>query len=249
LQDFPTDEEFPLTKEFPQLKPENLTKGWASTYLNASDGNGIGRLDREQSELRAKQAARSDASLKATMDSVFGDIDDSVRRDLGLSVRKPSLMKKQAPKTIMSRSAANALQTRPTSRVQGTLSGKISSQPSLSLATNKTRNIPIMERSARAPLVNASKNTLGYARGRAMSSKGPSERKPAAAAVFRDDEAEFDRAVRSVVEGLRRQTLVDETSLDSLGEVDTEELGGDGIESFDNEWDDFQLSMPSASGD
>ena len=103
LPEFSPDDEFGPNKTFPQLAPENLTRGCALVYLNPTDDEGLTRIDRELAERKARGQRGDELELQRLMDDTFATIEQDVLRDLDAARPKP------APATVTARSAASAL--------------------------------------------------------------------------------------------------------------------------------------------
>jgi hypothetical protein len=247
LPEFSPDDEFGPNKTFPQLAPENLTQGCALVYLNPTDDEGLTRLDRELAERRARGQRQDELELQRLMDETFAAVERDVLRDL--EAERP----KQAPATVTARSAASALSRAP--RTAGAGAGAAFAAPTKAsgarapLAVRKVRapaQAGVAERQPAASAA-ASRSTLGYSRGRAVSQK---VRRPGAL-VFRDgaagmldasrkpagqrsaSEEQFQAKVREVVTELRAYGLRDED----------DGLFGSALPMDDDEYADFQLAL------
>jgi hypothetical protein len=247
------DPEFPLDRPFPQLKPENLTRGWAEVYMNA-DVNGIGMLERKEVALKAKQKATGDKLLRQVEADVFEEIDEAVRRDLG--------MLPLGSKTILSKSAAMALSKPKSSAIKrgknNIVHQSLAQKQLQALADGKSSENVVIHPSATTrtpPGPVASRSTLGYARGRAVSARGAAplpSRRPPVSNIFRDsaeskkpkmtrvDEANklFDVEAGKAAPGFRPQH-----SPDHVNGPKEEDAGFFGV-ALDDEWDGFQLPLP-----
>jgi len=229
LPEFSPDDEFGPNKTFPQLAPENLTRGCALVYLNPTDDEGLTRIDRELAERKARGQRGDELELQRLMDETFATIEQDVLRDLDAARPKP------APATVTARSAASALSRAPKA------AGAAFAAPTKSSGARAERQPPASTA--------ASRSTLGYSRGRAVSQK---VRRPgalvfrdgAAAAAGRPDaprksagrsasEEQFQAKVREVVTELRAHGLLDED----------DELFGSVVPVDDDEYADFQLAL------
>jgi len=188
--------------------------------------------------------------MQKETDAVFAELDREVREELGLANKK-------TPSTIASRNAASALSrlSKPTARLTyATRNPPAKTNPNTALQVRKTRTVA--PKTTTVPVVSqrfasataASKNTLGYAQGRAVSQK---VRRPITS-VFRDTNAAARSAsdnrilkdAGDVVERLRMADL-------DLNDHDNDEnsLFGqdmDIVPGIDDELDDFQFSLPAA---
>jgi hypothetical protein len=256
LSEFSPDDEFGLNKTFPQLAPENLTRDCALVYLNPTDDAGLTRIDHELAARKARAQREDELELTRLMDDTFAAVERDVLRDLErpTAAAAAAARAKPAPATVTARSAASALSRAPTKAAVGT--GAFAAPTKASgarapLAMRKSR-VPAQQASVaeRQPPVSssaaaASRSTLGYSRGRAVSQK---VRKPGAL-VFRDgaakaegargsagrsaSEAEFQAKVRDVVIELRAHGLRDED----------DGLFGSAVPVDDDEYADFQLAL------
>jgi hypothetical protein len=210
-------------------------------------------------ELRAKQTAMQEKELQTSMSSAFHEIDESIRRELGLQpVKSKPSVKQTGARTLASKSAANALgkprialSNRTDSLVKKQVGQSAAQRQLESLVVRKGRAVESPPRVPSMSAAAASRSTLGYAKGRAVSSKSamsPLSRTPVSS-VFRDpkktkvnaEDENFDKAVRNVVDGLRRQRLFDD-DIGGLEQEEDSELGGGGL-AMDDEWDGFELAL------
>jgi hypothetical protein len=250
MREYPSEDEFGPDKTFPHLQPENLMRGWAEVYMNPVDEHGVHQSDRLRAERNAKIQKIQDARMQQSLDDAFDSIDRDLMEDLGLPVKAKQPAK--APGTLRSKDAASALSNAQSRRVGP--SG--SSKPHLPAVLNvrKTRQpAPSVSSTRFANASAASKSTLGYAQGRAISQK---VRKPITS-VFRDDGAsapsrsvstalsgnsvsdgDYDKRAEEVVAALRKQ---------DLGAVDADldaDLFSPPAVSLDDDDDVFQLPPP-----
>lgn len=259
LAEHDSGDEFGPNKTFPHLAPENLMRGWASVYMAPLDENGLAPLEREAQERQKRFEKESDLQLRKAMDEAFAEIDRDVREDLGLAVpssKKSVRANKKAPSTLLAKNAASAL-SRSSKAAPRLTTAAVSAahKPRAPLALNvrKARLPPPAENnttSQRNPAgMAASRSTLGYAQGRAVSQR---VRKPVTS-VFRDeagiakvtasrsvsDEDALSNA-RDVVSRLRMQDL-------SMLDMDEEEGLISNVDFEDDEYDDFQLPLPEGT--
>jgi hypothetical protein len=215
------------------------------------------RIDRELAERKARGQRENEVELQKLMDETFAAIDQDVMRDLGVtsfSSSRDSARPKAVAPTTMSKAAASALsRNSKTAFVASTKSS--STRAPLALDVRKSRPPPASH-TARQPTqfpvsTTASRSTLGYSQGRAVSQK---VRKPSAM-VFRDavgaaaagkpdttrkptgrsvSEEQFQAKVRDVVTELRSHSLKNED----------DGLFGNSIALEDDEYADFQLALP-----
>ncbi|KAF1987808.1 hypothetical protein K402DRAFT_420153 [Aulographum hederae CBS 113979] len=84
LLDVPSDDEWGPNKTFPQLEGANLTRGWATTYLNPVDDDGVSYLERKGKEQIAKGVEEVDRILEEGVTRDLKEMEESVRISLGL---------------------------------------------------------------------------------------------------------------------------------------------------------------------
>lgn len=197
LPDYPespgSDSYFGPNKKFPMFEGDNFARGWADVYLNAKDSNGMTRQDREDQRMEEKLKAQEE-EFERHMERVEAERDVRLRIELGLPPLKttapeqPVSSKALKPKstnagtnasragTLSSRAAAAAL-TAPTksslARQQpGTTAPKQANANKLPSSkvrgTSKHGDENVLAQNDAG--VAASKSTMGYNRGRVMSS-------------------------------------------------------------------------------
>lgn len=269
LPDYPSDDEFGPEKTFPQLRPENLMRGWPSVYFNPVDDNGVSLLDKKAAEQDAEAAKYEDELLQKAMDEDDKYLEAAALEELSFdltpatSFQAPSenpaspdppkrKLKLNAPTTLMSKSAATAL-SKPS---------KPSSAPSFSAPTAAEKapvplggflgrkfNRPVTQIISGRHTSTASHNTLGYAKGRAASDN---LKKPLSS-IFKDD-AGHKRSASAAppapqapkVDPLKE--LEDMIRARDMGEDDDDLFGNGGgvpLVEDDDEYADFQMKMPS----
>jgi len=214
--------------------------------MNPVDSNGFTELEREHQSNHQRFEKYSEDQLNKAMLEVFDEID----RDI-MYIKKAAAPAKRPPPTIASRGAASALSrpTKPVARLTkapAPAAARPRAHPVLNIRKARTpvpvTDDPAAQRSATA----ASRNTLGYAQGRAVSQR---VRKPATG-VFRDDSISAnatiprdieDEEALSQAKDIVDQLRVQDVKLDE--EEEEEELFGH-KDFLDDELDDFQLAMP-----
>jgi hypothetical protein len=263
LPDYPSDDEFGPNKTFPQLAPENLTRGMFSTYLNPVDHNGISLGEKEKAERKVEFDKRVDEQLKKHVEDSLADVERSVMEDLGLAPKRsanPSsqstAFKSSIPGTLITKSAASAL-SRPAkipSYAAATNASKTRAPGMLNIRKSREVPLPSTDPSASrfATASAASRSTIGYSQGRATSQKF---RTPSAA-IFKDETnhqrstsqastasayssslGDFQTRAKDVVEQLRLQDL----DLDEQNDGFYQSTG-----TVEDEYADFQLTVPAA---
>lgn len=227
-------------------------RGINEIYCNPTDENGryLSDIRREQGE--AKLRKFEEAKLQKNLDDLFGDTEAFLMQDLGLvaPVKKEST-------TTLAKKAASALANPAQARklVNSTATSKARASSALNVRKNRQEKIPaaIASNPRFAAATAASRSTVGYAQGRAVSQK---VRKPVTA-IFKDSEqepkqarivsnlqsnspteAEFNNLAKNVVEQLRLQNAALE------GDDSDHELMGNPV-AFEDDDDDFQLPMPT----
>ena len=257
LPEYDSGDEFGPDKTFPHLAPENLMRGWASVYMAPVDENGLAPLEREAQERQKRFEKESDIQLRKAMDEAFAEIDRDIREDLGLatsSSKKSVPASKKAPSTLLAKNAASALSRSSKAAPRLTTAAVPAAHQSRApraLNVRKIRQPPVANNtsSQRHPAgMAASRSTLGYAQGRAVSQR---VRKPVTS-VFKDetgitrapvgrsasDEDALSNA-RDVVSRLRMQDL-------SLLDMDEEELSPS-VDFLADDLDDFQFPLPEGA--
>jgi hypothetical protein len=181
---------------FEGLKPENLFKGYYQYYFNRVDDEGKTAIERDMEERQKRSFERGEEQIRRDMEEFdwsIGDIPESkdvlkkkssAAPSATATVTAPKKVARPVPKqpsTIASRKAASALALplRPSSLAQPTLTKTTAPaamkapargfllpkrKPALSAAQS---TIPARERAA---AVAASRSTLGYNKGRSISS-------------------------------------------------------------------------------
>jgi hypothetical protein len=194
--------------------------------------------------------------LQKETDETFAELERDVREELGLA---PVAQKKKTLSTILSRNAVSALSrpSKPASRlapVSRKPPAKSTANPALLQARKIRPAAPIT--SATAPVGSqrfasataASRSTLGYAQGRAVSQK---VRRPITS-VFRDtngaersaSDNQILKDAGNVVERLRMADL----GLDDHDDDEDSLFGHESniVPGIDDEFDDFQFPLPAA---
>lgn len=259
LRDIPSEDEFGIDKTFPHLLPENFTRGISEIFLNPVDEHGVSLAERQRLQRQVRAQKHIDLQMQKHMDETFDSIDQSIREELGL---KPVKKTKKESGTVTAKKAASALSgtgqprrlvtsTTARPRANAPLNVRKPQQPGI-VAPNPTS---VNHTTAAA----ASKSTLGYAQGRAISQK---VRKPIAS-VFRDgqnntiseednqsqasaplqsaSDEEYSNQVKDIVSRLRMQglNLEDDESDD--------DLMGKPVNFEDEDNGNFQFSLPTGN--
>lgn len=179
---------------FEGLKPENLFKGYYQYYHNRVDGQGKTAMEREMEQRQKRSFERGEAQIRKDMEEFdwsIGDIPESknvfktkstapsaMSSSAGIKAARPAI---RQPSTIASRKAASALAMAPQPR--GALQPRQTTAkttaapgaPSKGFLLPKRKpiqkvdepSIPAKERVAAAV---ASRSTVGYNKGRSVSS-------------------------------------------------------------------------------
>lgn len=243
MPDIDSDDEF-AKKDFSELRGANLMTGMSQTYFNPLDDEGFSQNDRE-SQARMKQFDIDSAiELQKALDDDVADAERNLLEDLGIAPPKPTAVQKKAPGTLVSRNAASALSksSKPTPRLT-TAPAQVKAKPRINPILNirKVRQpapLSTDSSSQRAATASAaSRSTLGYARGRAVSQR---VRKPATS-VFKDEaasggaeDAQALKAAGDIVSLLRNLDVAEEDEEMLFGEDDNGVIDDD---------DDFQLDI------
>jgi hypothetical protein len=227
-------------------------RGWAEVYMNPVDGHGVYQSDRLRAERDAKVQKIQEARMQKCLDDTFDSIEQELLGDLGLPTKPKHSAK--VPGTLRSKDAASALSNAQSRRVGPSAASK--PRPA-ALNVRKTRQPAPSSSSARfANSSAASKSTLGYAQGRAISQK---VRKPITS-VFRDEtsskvpgrsasaastqpsvtDEDFDKRAGEVVAAMRQQNLSADAGEDDIDA----DLFSPSIRLDGDEDDVFQLPMP-----
>lgn len=223
-------------------------RGWQEVFMNPVDANGVYQSDRLREEQQAKYQKIQDAKMQKHLDDTFDEIEKDLRADLGL----PSIKKQVTTRlgTVRSKDAAYALSNAASRKIGARAASK--PPPAAALNVRKSRQLAPTNSSARFANANsASRSTLGYAQGRAVSQK---VRQPITS-VFRDDsksqsattstikkavaEEQYDDGVEHVVAALGQHSLGFED--DGLEELFNPALN---LADCDSEDDVFQLPVP-----
>jgi hypothetical protein len=191
--------------------------------------------------------------MQKEADDALAEAELELREELGL-VQKPSLTQGLNPPTLKARKPPTTLSSRNAASALSKPSVTRNAPAKASLSVRKTRGA--VESTAAAPTrryasaTAASKNTLGYAQGRAVSQR---VRKPLTS-VFRDASGPARSASDNRI--LKQAgDVVDRLRMADLGLDDNENDNGGGlfdedIDQFpdivDDEYDDFQFPMPAA---
>lgn len=253
LKDYPSEDEFGPDKTFPHLLPQNFARGINQTYMNPVDDNGVPLSERLRLERQAKAQKLQDQQLQKHIDDLF-EIKgpESLKSfDLGPNHR----MKPTANNTLAKKAAsALAVSNKDRKLANSAIASKAQKPSALNVRKSRLPGAPPSNSSpTRFAAANAaSRSTLGYAQGRAISQK---VRKPVTS-VFRDNntaknarsisavapkspsEEEFMGLAQDVVAQLRMQDLAAVED----GE-DAELMGRAPI--FVEDDDDFQLLIPN----
>lgn len=182
---------------FDAVRPENRMKGYYEYYHNRRDENGMTRLDREAQAMQEERFKEADAQIKKDLDETVWDLGlDSPKKSAAAPKPAPDAVTKRvvrpgatskAPSTLNAKKAASVLgvaskpsvtnlQRKPlAAKPTSTNTGKLPSfmQPTKatkgSTTTSATR-LRIPSSAANSTGLAASRSTLGYSKGRNVSS-------------------------------------------------------------------------------
>ncbi|KAK3297455.1 uncharacterized protein B0H64DRAFT_124441 [Chaetomium fimeti] len=179
---------------FEGLKPENLFKGYYKYYFNRVDGEGKTALERDMEERQKQSFERGEEQIRKDMEEFdwsIGDIPESKdvfkKKSTAVPAAPATTSKKvvrpmpKQPSTLASRKAASALAM--PAKPSGITQPKLTKTTTLGTTETRTRGLfvpkrrtaqpvaqPTMSVKERAPAVAASRSTLGYNKGRSVSS-------------------------------------------------------------------------------
>ncbi|TID27691.1 hypothetical protein E2P81_ATG00448 [Venturia nashicola] len=269
LPDYPSDDEFGPEKTFPQLAPENLTRGWPSVYFNPVDDNGVSLLEKKAAEQDAAAAKYEDELLQKAMDEDDKYLEAAALEELSFDLTPATSfqaprenpaspdppkrkLKLTAPPTIMSKSAAAALSnpSKPAVPSFSAPTAAAKARVPLGGVLGRKVNRPATETISARRTNTTSHNTLGYAKGRAASSN---LKKPLTS-IFKDGSESHKSGVSSAPPVLKApkvdplKELEDMIHARDMGD-DEDDLFGNGggvpLVEEDDEYADFQMKMPS----
>lgn len=177
---------------FESLKPENMFKGYYEYYYKKVDDNGMTAKEREMVERQQRNFARGDEQITKDMEAFdwsIGDVPESkdvfkkTQVDASAVARsgetkKIGCLPSRPPSTLVARRAASAL-SHTSARERSISRPQLNSKPSLT-AVNKGSLFarkPSLSNASHARTLSkdrptstaASRNTLGYTRGRSVS--------------------------------------------------------------------------------
>ncbi|AEO56477.1 hypothetical protein MYCTH_2301485 [Thermothelomyces thermophilus ATCC 42464] len=267
---------------FEGLKPENLFKGYYQYYFNRVDDEGKTAVERDMEERQKRSFERGEEQIRRDMDEFIwnvGDIPEGknlLKQNVGVPSgatatfgNKVTRLAPKQPSTLASRKAAAALAMPATSSAVSQARSTRTAAPSAAKAPTKgfllpkrkplqpvsqPTTIPVRER---APAVAASRSTLGYNKGRSVSSavNGTSS-----AATARQLQGQAGGKPRTLVRSASTASSSSDTTItparfaqssetkkpDFLsifdGEDEEDTLGG-GMPPMDDDNDDFQLTV------
>lgn len=169
----PDDVGFEADKKFPQFEGENYSRGWWGLYANPVGDDGLTKFERDEKEREEKMDRDFDEQMKRDADrswQKFNEEYEEAERYLASHPTRPTEFSTSMPTNAASKGTL-ALRPAPSStkaKVAASALGK-ASQPRFATSTASTRarvhGVP-----GQAPPSPASKSTIGYARGRQVSS-------------------------------------------------------------------------------
>ena len=217
LPDYP-DEIWPHDRTYPQLEGNNLTRGWFSVYASAKSGDADERETSDFEELCRK------AEAKTTRHAPKGVNTKDAPSHLNLNATAAAAALASKPLKHSGFAAPTVATTARQNRT--TLSNKLGNKPA-----------PVLGNPRFAAAKAASKSTIGYSKGRAVSasSKMPlSDIHSAPDTLF---DPNFRAYKRPTLEDLLRLSVLDGGDNDSL-DADMESTAED-----DESMEDFQLDV------
>ncbi len=270
---------------FDGLKPENLFKGYYQYYFNRVGDDGKTAMERDMDQRQQQSFERGEEQIRRDMDEFdwsIGDIPES--KDLFKKKANPapaaSAVKKvvravppKQPSTLTSREAASALSmtTKPAGIAQLNVAKRTA--PTGTKAPTKGFLLPTrkaMQRVAQPPLtvrerataVAASRSTLGYNKGRSISSAvHATSREPATIRPALQDQTAPGPKPRTLMRSVSTASTGSDATITparfaqsakqqrpdflSIFDGDDEEdaLGGGGMPPMDDDEEDFQLTV------
>jgi hypothetical protein len=278
LPDVPSDDEDFLSPshKFPQFAPENVTRGWVRHYLNPVDDDGVSLLDKKDAKEKEENDKLVDEMLEKAMNDALADVGEALREDMGISPKKSqapgqnSPLKpkptKHVPGTMMAKSAASALNNKPTRSVPSYAAptGAAKSRaPTGGLFGKKIRESAKADTAStnrHGAALAASRSTLGYGKGRAVSQRTNKPTSTALSDIHKprsvsasartNSNAAGKENVRSRTPACKPRETEEDLMLRVLaeedGELDVGEAFGVPKEDWlDEEYDGFQLELPS----
>ncbi|KAH6640981.1 hypothetical protein F5144DRAFT_484001 [Chaetomium tenue] len=266
---------------FEGLKPENLFKGYYQYYFNRVDGEGKTALERDMEERQKQSFERGEEQIRKDMEDFdwsIGDIPESKdvfkKKSSTIPAATATTSKKVArpiprqPSTLASRNAASALSM--PAKPSGIAQPKLSKTTALGTTETRTRGLLIPKRKIvqpvaqpalsireRAPAVAASRSTLGYNKGRSVSSAVQGAGSDAGS---RPPQTQIGPKPRTLVRSVSTASTSSEATITparfaqaelkkpdflSIFDPDEEEdgLGGGPPPAVDDDVDDFQLTV------
>lgn len=268
---------------FEGLKPENLFKGYYQYYFNRVDGDGKTAMERDMEERQKLSFERGDEQIRKDMDEFdwsIGDIPESKdvfkKKVSAAPVATAMASKKLArplpkqPSTIASRKAASALAMStkragitqsPLTKIAAPAAAKAPARGFLLPKRKPAQPAPqpTLPTERRVPAVAASRSTVGYNKGRSVSSAvhGPSNDSvgrpsqnqvaPRPRAFLRTASTTSTSSEATITPARFAQSskeVIKKPDFLSIFDADEDEdnLGG-GLPPMDDEDDDFQLTV------
>ncbi|KAL2146572.1 hypothetical protein VTI28DRAFT_3463 [Corynascus sepedonium] len=265
---------------FEGLKPENLFKGYYQYYFNRVDHEGKTALERDMEERQKRSFERGEERIWRDMEEFdwsIGDIPESkdlfkktgvISPTTATSTNKVTRPTPKQPSTLASRKAASALALPATSSANPQAKSTRISALSASKAPTKgfllpkrkplqpvtQPTIPVRNR---APAVAASRSTLGYNKGRSVSSAVHGDN---TISTSRQPQGKVTSKPRTLARSVSTASSGSDTTItparfaqssevkkpDFLsifdGEEEEDSLGG-GMPPMDDDDDDFQLTV------
>jgi hypothetical protein len=271
---------------FEGLKSENLFKGYYQYYFNRVDGEGKTAMERDMEERQKQSFERGEEQIRKDMDEFdwsIGDIPES--KDMfkkktsaapvttSIATKKLALPLPKQPSTIASRRAASALSmtakrsgiAQPIPKTTGPAGTKAPARGFLLPKRGPLAPVtqPTLPAERRVPAVAASRSTVGYNKGRSVSSAvyGPSNdsvarppqnqmgpkprafvRSVSTASTSSEATITPARFAQSSKEVIKKPEFMSIFDADADADEDEDNLGG-GPPPMDDDGDDFQLTV------
>jgi hypothetical protein len=249
---------------FPYLRGNNLCSGYVDVYDVARDDHGVSWKERQAEESHAKILRDMDDDFRKQMAILpsMGDTNDKPNKTSMAGHKKP-LAQNSNLNTIRAKNAASVLSTQPTRRLpftamKGTASSVQKTKPSLSIqgttgkrrATQPSNPSPMRHTAA----VAASKTTIGYSKGRCVSSILPEQKATLATKlpeIIRSSESGEARALggkkpsgNKRVDQVKYYGLLDDEFGNAENDMADQLWGLEAHAEEDGDEEIFQLAMP-----
>jgi len=249
LPDIPSDDEFGPDKDYSVLKGANLTRGWASVYLNPVDDDGIPLRAKNQRKADEEHMAKELERLDKAIVAEFDDDEQNLRAYLSLPSQKPVAVLE----SVNAQSAAVALTQQPSRKKPPSYAAPTAA------AKARTHDTNLAAKPGHARAVAASKTTLSYGKGRAVSATLKAPMKAASQTECVKANKDNGSAKQASASPLMKSKWVEEEEI--LAEMFREQLARpiadeEGVEGdplhattavmdWDDAWSGFQMTLPT----